>query len=216
MSTSRIEGLRRVLRGVQSHMKSGLRAAAMALALGYLMPVAHVQAQRSQEHEVRDIRSLNYTEKQQLLERIRTALRNVIDQTEQFEGQAEYTPLKLQFRTQARNEVLVIDLGAANGPVSHTADMSELETQLENTMADLLDRLGISYPDVHYEFGGRDSYYYNPENRKYLSPPQAESGESAIPPQGAKVVISAMHGYYWRLIDNVWAKQRPTESNGIF
>ena len=62
---------------------------------------------------VRDIRSVNYTEKQQLLEQIRERLRRDFDTTKPFPGQVAYPPFGLKFRTEARNEVRVIDLGNA-------------------------------------------------------------------------------------------------------
>lgn len=213
MTSSSPRSLRHAFRNL---LNPSLRAAAIALALTCLVPITYAQSQSSEESRVRDIRSLNATEKKLLLARIQEKLRYILDHAKPFSGQASYTPLKLKFRTEALNEVLVIDLGAANGPVSHTGDMSELEIQLESAMGSLLDELGISYPDVDYEFGGRDALYYNPEDRKYSPPPQTYNGESAIPPQGAKVVISAMHGYYWRHFEKVWALQRPELSNGIY
>lgn len=177
-----------------------MRAMAMTLVLACLGPVAQVQArdQASKESATRDIRSLSYTEKQQLLERIRKVLRHVLDTTdiESFSGRSAYTPLKVKFRREAHNEVLVIDLGAVNGPASSSGDSEELGFQLESAMADLLDKLGISYPDVDYEFGGGDWYYYNPEDlqyqREYERRMQLKDGQSAIPPRGAKVAICAM------------------------
>jgi hypothetical protein len=207
-------------------LRFGLRAMAMALVVACLGPVAQAQAQAQARDEaprepvVRDIRSLNYTEKQQLLDRIRKALRNALDHTQPFPGQATYTPLKVKFRADARKEVLVIDIGAANGPFSGSADMSELGGVLENAAIEILDELNISHPAFDYEFSGRDWYYYNPEElqyqREYERRMQLKDGQSVIPPQGAKVAISAMHGYYWRLVDKVWKLQRPTESNGIY
>jgi len=142
------------------------------------------------QREVRDIRSLNHTEKQQLLERIHKALRYVLDHTKPFSGQAAYTPLNVKFRTEARNEVLVIDIGAANGPFSRSADMSELGGLLGEAATEILDAGGVSYPAIDYEFGGRDWHYYNPEDlqyqREYEHRMELKGGESAIPPQGAR------------------------------
>jgi hypothetical protein len=202
-----------------------VRAVAMALVVACLGPVVQAQArdQAPGEPAVRDIRSLNYTEKQQLLEQIRERLRRDFDTTKPFPGQVAYPPFGLKFRTEARNEVLVIDLGPVNGPRLREIDMSELSAQLDGAIFDLLDELGISHPIFKHEFDGRDWYYYYPEEEQedrqhqleYERRMQLKDGQSAIPPQGAKVAISAMHGYYWRVTDQVWALQRPTQSNGI-
>lgn len=217
MATSSPRSLRHTFRTL---LNPGLRAAVIALALIYLVPVAHVQAQTSKESDVRDIRSLNATEKQQLLDKIRKALRHVLDTTRIDSFKGRYTPLKVKFRTGPSNEELVIDLGTENGPDSDSADSEELSTQLVNALSDILDKLGISYPDIVHEFGGRDWHYYHPEqlqyDREYERNMRSKGGQSAIPPQGAKVVVSAMHGWYLRYFENVWALQRPELSNGIY
>jgi hypothetical protein len=217
MTSSSPRSLRKTFKNLLNH---GLRAAAIALALTCLVPVAHVQAQTSEESGVRDIRSLNATEKQQLLERIRKALRHVLDTTRIDSFKGRYTPLKVKFRTGPRNEELVIDLGAENGPDSDSADSEELSTQLANALTDILDKSGISYPDIVHEFDGRDWYYYHPEqlqnDREYERNMRQKGGQSAIPSQGAKIVVSAMHGYYLRYFEGIWQLQRPELSNGIY
>ena len=216
---SRFNDLSRMCRKLQLLAKPGLCAVAAAVALACLVPVAHAQAQASGEHEVRDIRSLNATEKKQLLEQIRARLRQVFDSAKPFPGQVAFVPHKLEFRTEARNEVLVIDLGPMDGPQLRDADMSELSAQLDGTIADFLHELGISYPIFKHEFDGRDWYYYHPEDKQYQLEYERrmhlKGKQSAIPPQDAKVAISAMHGWYWRVFEQAWALQRPTESNGI-
>ena len=195
MATSSPRSLRQTFRNL---LNPGLHAAVIALALTCLVPVSHVQAQTSEESEVRDIRSLNATEKQQLLEKIRLALRHVLDTTRNDSFKGRYTTLKVKFRTGPSNEELVIDLGAENGPDSDSPDSEELSTQLVNALTDILDKSGVSYPDIIHEFGGRDWYYYHPEqlqnDREYERNMRSKGGHSAIPPQGAKVVVSAMHG----------------------
>lgn len=219
MTTSQPGGLQLAFRNLQQLVRIGLRAAAIALALFCVMPAAHAQAQGTEESGVRDIRSLNATEKQQLLEKIRKALRHVLDTTHIRSFEGKHTPLQVKFRTGKNNEELVIDLGAENGPSSSSGESDELGFQLESALGQALDSLGISYPDVVYEYGGRDWYYYNPEDlqyqREYERRMQLKGGAAAIPPQGAKVTASAMHGYYWRVFERVWALQRPELSNGI-
>jgi hypothetical protein len=187
-------------------MEASLRTTSITLALTCLMPVMHVQAKTSEESGVRDIRSLNATEKQQLLERIRNALRYVLDTTRIDSFKGRYTPLKVKFRTGPRNEELVIDLGAENGPDSDSADSEELSTQLVNALTDILDKSGVSYPDIVHEFDGRDWYYYHPEqlqnDREYERNMHPKGGQSAIPPQGAKVVVSTTHGCCFRIKAN--------------
>lgn len=214
-------------RKLRSLAKPGLHAVATAVALACLTPVAQTQAQAqtqvSSEREVRDIRSLNATEKKQLLEQIRARLRQVFNPAKPFPGQVAFMPRKLEFRTEARNEVLVMDLGPVDGPQLQEADMSEFAAQLDGTVADFLDEVGISYPIFRYEYEGRDWYYYHPKDEQmdrqyqleYERRMQRKDGQSVIPPQNAKVAISAMHGWYWRVYERAWALQRPTESNGI-
>ena len=220
MATSRPGGLQYVFRNLRQPMKPVIHAAAVALALACVMPVAHVQAHGTEESGVRDIRSLNATDKQRLLERIRKVLRSALDHTKPLPGNAAYMPVYVKFRTEARNEVLVIDLGAANGPRSSGANMTEIENTLADSVTELLDEFGISYPAFDYEFGGKDWYYYNPDDRQhqleYERRMNLKGGATAIPPQGAKAVISAMHGWYWRYFEEVWALQRPELSNGIY
>src|SRR3546814_3641904 len=57
-----------------------------------------------------------------------------------FPVQAPYTTVRVTFETELHNEVLVIDLGAANGPFSQSADMSELGGKLIEPVTELLDR----------------------------------------------------------------------------
>lgn len=224
MAISRPRSLQSVFRNLRQLVEPSLRNAAIALALTCLMPVVHVQAQTSEESGVRDIRSLNATEKQQLLEKIRQRLKRDFGAAKPFPGQVAFVPHKLKFRTEASNEVLVMDLGPVNGSQLREADMSEFAAQLDGTIADLLDELRISYPKFRYEYEGRDWYYYHPEAEKedieyqleYERRMQQKGGVTAIPPQGAKVAISAMHGWYWRVTDKVWALQRPELSNGIY
>lgn len=223
MAISRPRSLQTVFRNLRQLVEASLRTAAVALALVCLMPVAHVQAQTSEQSGVRDIRSLNATEKRQLLEKIRQRLKRDLGATKPFPGQVAFVPYKLKFRTETDNEALVMDLGPVNGPQLRDADMSEFAAQLDGTIADLLDELGISYPAFRYEYNGHDWYYYHPEDEKedrehqlkYESRMQQKGNAAAIPTQGAKVAISAMHGYYWRVFEQAWALQRPTESNGI-
>ena len=206
MSISRPGSLQSVFRNLRQLVEPSLRNAAIALALTCLMPVVHVQAQALEESGVRDIRSLNATEKQQLLERIRKALRHVLDTTRIDSFKGRYTPLKVKFRTGPRNEELVIDLGAENGPDSDSADSGELGTELINTASEIIRKSGFSYPAFKSEYGGRDWYYYHPEqlqyDREYERNMRSKSGQSAIPPQGAKVVVSTTHGCCLRIKAN--------------
>ena len=219
MTSSSPRSLRHIFKNLLSN---GLRTVAIALALTCLVPVTHVQAQTSEESGVRDIRSLNATEKQQLLEKIRQRLKRDFGAAKPFPGQVAFVPRKLKFRTEASNEVLVMDLGPVYGPQLRGADMSEFAVQLDGTVADLLDELGISYPTFRYEYDGHDWYYYHPEDEQedrqhqleYERHMQQKGGEAAIPPQGAKVAISAMHGWYWEVAKKAWVLQRP-EVNGI-
>lgn len=202
MAISRPGSLQSVFRNLRQLVEASLRTAAIALALTCLMPVMHVQAQALEESGVRDIRSLNATEKQQLLEKIRQRLKRDLGASKPFPGQVAFVPYKLKFRTEAGNEALVMDLGPVNGPQLRDADMSEFAVQLDGTIADLLDELGISYPAFRYEYNGHDWYYYHPEDEQedrqhqleYERHMQQKGGEAAIPPQGAKAVISAMRG----------------------
>src|SRR3546814_9817516 len=40
--------------------------------------------------------------------------------------------------------------------------------------------------------------------------------QAMIPPEDAKIVISAMHGYYFDMVERGWKLQRPTRSNEIY
>lgn len=210
-------GFPRACRRARSMAKMGFRAAAVALAFACLVPIASARDQAAQDQEVRNIRSLNLTEKKALAARLQGEFRRVLDKMKPFPGQAAYTPVKAKFKTEPHNEVLVIDLGAANGPFSTSADMYELGKALVEPATVILDAAGISHPAFHFQFGGRDSDYYETEERlQKKPPPQPDNVGAAIPPEGARVVVSAMHGYYWRVGDKVWKLQRPTRSNGIY
>jgi hypothetical protein len=95
---------------------------------------------------VRDIRTIRPTEEQRILVKIRKALRHELDTTriESFRGR--HTPLQVKLRAGQRNEELVIDLGAANGPDSDSADSEELSTVLIIVAADIIRESGFSYP----------------------------------------------------------------------
>lgn len=196
----------------------GLCCVLLAAGLLFCVPVASAQSRVELEVGPRDIRSLNLTEKQALAVTIQRKLQNVLDNMKPFPGQAPYTTVRVTFETELRNEVLVIDLGAANGPFSQSADMSELGGMLEEPVIEILDATSISPPAFDYEFGGRDASYYDPEKRPDSRPPRYEGYDPqvAIPPEDAKIVISAMHGYYVDMVDRVWKLQRPTRSNGIY
>src|SRR3546814_241135 len=135
-----------------------------------------------------------------------------------YPGQAPYTTVRVTFETELHNEVLVIDLGAANGPFSQSADMSELGGKLIEPVTELLDEVGISYPDFDFEFGGRGASFYDPQKQSdSWSPRHEDYGPQAmIPPEDAKIVISAMHGYYFDMVERGWKLQRPTRSNEIY
>ena len=163
MATSSTRSLRHTFRNL---LNPSLRAAVIALALTCLVPVAHVQAQSSEEPGVRDIRSLNATEKQQLLEKIHQRLKRDLGATKPFPGQIAFMPYKLKFKTEASNEVLVMDFGPVNGPKLRGADQSEFAAQLDSVLVSFFDELGISYPEFRYEYEGHDWYYYYPGEEK--------------------------------------------------
>lgn len=221
MATSSPRSLRHTFRNL---LNPGLRAALIALALSYLVPVSPVQAQTVADSGMRDIRSLNATEKQQLLEKIRQRLKRDLGTTKPFPGQVAFVPYKLKFKTEASNEVLIMDFGPVNGPKLRGADQSEFAAQLDSVLVSFFDESGISYPEFRYEYEGHDWYYYHPEDEQedrqhqleYERRMQQKGGEAAIPPQGAKVAISAMHGWYWQVANKVWVLQRPELSNGIY
>jgi len=210
MATSRPGGLQHTFGNLRQLMEASLRTAAITLALICLMPVAHVQAQASEESGVRDIRSLNATEKQQLLEKIRQRLKRDFGATKPFPGQVAFVPYKLKFKTEASNEVLVMDFGPVNGPQLRGVDQSEFAAQLDSILVSFFDELGISYPAFRYEYNGHDWYYYHPEAEQedrqhqleYERHMQQKGGEAAIPPQGAKVVVSTTHGCCLRIKAN--------------
>jgi hypothetical protein len=131
----------------------------------FSVPVASAQSRVELEVEPRDIRSLNLTEKRELAATIEKSLQHVVDNMKPFPGQAPYTTVRVTFETESHNEVLVIDLGAANGPFSQSADMSEFGGALIEPVTEFLDEADISYPDFDFKFGGRDASYYDPENR---------------------------------------------------
>ena len=136
---------------------------ALLLGLACLLPVPHAQTQTEEKSGVRDIRSLNATEKQQLLEKIRQRLARDFDATKPFPGQVAFAPYKLKFKTEASNEVLVMDFGPINGPHLQESDESEFAAQLDSVVLSVLDESGISRPEFRYEYQGHDWYYYYPE-----------------------------------------------------
>src|SRR3546814_5352622 len=93
--------------------------------------------------------------------------------------------------------------------------MSELGGKLIEPVTELLDEVGISYPDFDFEFGGRGASFYDPQKQSdSWSPRHEDYGPQAmIPPEDAKIVISAMHGYYFDMVERGWKLQRPTRSN---
>jgi hypothetical protein len=215
-------GFSHLHRSVRSIATYKFLAIAVALMFACLTSDAYAQNQALQDRELRDIRSLNQTEKQALLKTIYKKLRYVLDHAKPYPGQAKYTPLSVHFETHQDNEWLVIDLGAANGPFSQSGDMSHFGSELIEPVTQMLDEVGISHPAFDFRFGGKDADYYDPGNPydpgKRLERRRQEGGEpqAAIPPEGARVVVSAMHGYYWRERDGEWALQRPELSNGIY
>lgn len=139
----------------------GLYCALSAACLMIRMPVASAQSGVGLEVEPRDIRSLNLTEKRALAVTIQKKLQSVVDHMRPFPGQAPCTTVQVTFETEMHNEVLVIDLGAANGWFSQSADMSELGGALIEPAIEILDGARISHPAFDFEFGGRDISYYD-------------------------------------------------------
>lgn len=123
--------------------------------------VANAQSRVESAVEPRDIRGLNLTEKRALAITIQEQFQHVVDEMKPFPGQAPYTTVRVTFETEMHNEVLVIDLGAANGPFSQSADMSELGGALIEPAIEILDEARISHPAFDFEFGGRDISYYD-------------------------------------------------------
>src|SRR3546814_15430599 len=96
--------------------------------------------------------------------------------------------------------------------------MAELGGKLIEPVTELLDEVGISYPDFDFEFGGRGSSFYDPQKQSdSWSPRHEDYGTQAMcPPDDAKIVISALNGYYFEMIDRGWNLKRPIRGNAFY
>src|SRR3546814_17012526 len=86
------------------------------------VPVTSAQSRVGLEVEFRGIRSLNLTEKRALAVPIQKRLQRIVDNMLPFPGQAPYPTVRVRFEHELHNEVLVIDLGAGNDPLSQSED----------------------------------------------------------------------------------------------
>jgi N-acetylmuramoyl-L-alanine amidase len=142
-------------------------------------------------------------------------LQRVVNGQKRIEGQGKYLMVKAIL--DPSTDTLVIDLSKEfipRGAQYLGAEMEDLQTELYNVATELLRDI-IQLKGVTFLYGGKDMYYYFPDERRFIPPARKSSSTASVIP---RVVVSAGHGIYYnyssKFRDQPWRAQRDP-SNGI-
>ncbi|WP_165973564.1 N-acetylmuramoyl-L-alanine amidase family protein [Luteibacter rhizovicinus] len=113
------------------------------------------------------------------------------------------------------NEI-VVELGEEYGMLSRGSEMEDLEDLISNDIRFQLEGV-VSFDLIDFRFGGKDMYFYFPEERPEPESKPAMQVSTLTGPlmeSPPRVVVTAGHGVYRNYQWNDWRAQRD-EHNGI-
>lgn len=145
----------------------------------------------------------------ELEERLGRELTDIANRRRRFESQQRDIQVVARIDP-ARNSVF-LEIGEEYGAISNEVEMEDLVHELAED-ARLI--IGDAFPQITVEFlfGGKDMYYYHPEE---WTPPRAENQPTTgWSPRSDNVLIAAGHGVYFHHKFKDWRAQRG-EVNGI-
>lgn len=103
---------------------------------------------------------MNPSERAHIERLLSEELQQVANRKTWFEGQTQ--PLHIVATFDLRTGQVLIDIGAQYGPKSATAEMEDLQGYLSATTEQLLSHR-VPYHGIKLIFGGKDMYYFHPE-----------------------------------------------------
>jgi N-acetylmuramoyl-L-alanine amidase len=164
------------------------------------------------------IAMLSQTQRSELEAMLTQKLQQLASSKQWFEDQQHDIRVRAAFDLKTGR--VIIDLGEEYGPLSRGAEMEDLADQLRIATSLVLEGI-VPYEGTDLHFGGKDRYYWFPEDWRAPRPLPADHPAAVGPPPDQAraatvptVVLSAGHGYYYHYGFKDWRPQRDP-SNGI-
>ncbi|MGF6495973.1 N-acetylmuramoyl-L-alanine amidase [Luteibacter sp. 621] len=123
----------------------------------------------------------------------------------------DYGRIRVEARYDLAQGVLFLDPGIRFGPISGYAEVEELQDEV-NLAVRPIAKLLPNYVRIDWLYGGRDLYYWFPEDRRPSD--DAAPRQGAVTRFGGSMLVSAGHGYYFHHGYKDWRPQREA-SNGV-